>query len=380
MERAQTPAPSPRRPLPCASGRVSYGAGPSPPDVGGRPLARAAEGDGHEAQVQHPQGRGPHRDRRSVPHAGRCRPVRHLHRFRRRVAVRGCRHLPESSSRTPVGSSAPDGKSITFTAPAILSSAPASAPIVFTVKNVGSIPVTLHVTGELSGATARFTAIDGAPVDVGPLAMNADHTYTGGLQWTELVQDDLSRAVSVTYSSSRRAEAPAMMTFHKAGGLAAVAGLSLMLVGGGLLRLLVGQRRVPGVANVGTFACELSSTTPGAVVTGHTVSYTEPAIQSSVIGDVGTLSVDVTAAGSIRSVVHWTVGRIRRSGRPLGRLDGDPVHRPDITLAAGESKHYDDLGFVVSALDNTDLESVQYHHLYRQLCGGPASADQRLGA
>lgn len=95
----------------------------------------------------------------------------------------------------------PQKDSITFTAPAILSSAPASRPIAFTVKNVGSIPVTLHVVGVVAGPE-KFTAINGTPADVVGLQMNATADYAGGLQWTELVNDDLNRTVSVTYTIS----------------------------------------------------------------------------------------------------------------------------------------------------------------------------------
>jgi predicted ribosomally synthesized peptide with SipW-like signal peptide len=94
-----------------------------------------------------------------------------------------------------------DKKSITFTAPAIVSSAPASAPIAFTVKNVGSIPVSLHVEAAVSGP-AKFTALGGPIADVVGLVQGATHDYAGGLQWSELVNDDLGRTVSITYTIS----------------------------------------------------------------------------------------------------------------------------------------------------------------------------------
>jgi predicted ribosomally synthesized peptide with SipW-like signal peptide len=149
-----------------------------------------------------------------------------------------------------------------------------------------------------------------------------------------------------------------MMISHKVGGLAAVAGLSLVLVSGGLYASWSDSAQVQGGANVGTFACELSSTTPGAVVSGDTVSYTEPPIQSSVIGDVGTLSVDVKATGSIPVLLHWTWVASDAPGGHWETSMGNPSIADDVTLAAGESKHYDDLGFVVTALDNTDLGTV----------------------
>ncbi len=96
----------------------------------------------------------------------------------------------------------PDGKSITFTAPTIVSSAPASAPLAFSVKNIGSIPVTLHVEAAMSGGSARFSALGGNPADVVGLVSGATADYAGGLQWSELVNDDLGRAVSITYTIS----------------------------------------------------------------------------------------------------------------------------------------------------------------------------------
>ena len=56
------------------------------------------------------------------------------------------------------------------------------------------------------------------------------------------------------------------MIAHKVGGLAAVASLSLVLVSGGLYASGLTLVRSPPGANVGTFACELSSDTVGAVV------------------------------------------------------------------------------------------------------------------
>ena len=153
------------------------------------------------------------------------------------------------------------------------------------------------------------------------------------------------------------------MNPQKLGGLAATAGLSLMLVGGGLAASWSDSAQVQGGANVGTFACELSSTTPGAVVSGDTVSYTEPAIQSSTILDFATLSVDVAATGSIPVRVHWLYSTDITPGGHWAVSEGTPSITDDVTLQPTESKHYEDLGFVVSLLDNTDLgvtHSVTY--------------------
>ncbi len=152
-----------------------------------------------------------------------------------------------------------------------------------------------------------------------------------------------------------------MMSVHKAGGLAAAAGLSLMLVGGGLYASWSDGAQVTGGANVGTFACELSSTTPGAVISPDrkSVTYAEPAIQSSVVGDFATLSVDVTSVGTIPARVHWLYSTSIVPGGHWAVSEGTPSITTDVTLAVGEPKHYDDLGFVVSLLDNDDLGRVQ---------------------
>ena len=151
------------------------------------------------------------------------------------------------------------------------------------------------------------------------------------------------------------------MIAHKVGGLAAVASLSLVLVSGGLYASWSDAGQVTAGANVGTFACEVSSETVGAVISPDrkSVTYAEPAIQSSVVGDVATLSVDVTAIGSIPARVHWLYSTSVVPGGHWAVSEGTPSITDDVTLAAGASKHYDDLGFVVTLLDNDDIGRVQ---------------------
>jgi hypothetical protein len=91
----------------------------------------------------------------------------------------------------------PDGHSITYDAPDILASDAGSAPFVFDVENIGSVPVVLHVTANDPGAP--FTDILGAPADV-TLAANESHTYNAGLQWPELGAGDMNATHSITYT------------------------------------------------------------------------------------------------------------------------------------------------------------------------------------
>ena len=94
-----------------------------------------------------------------------------------------------------------DKKSITFAAPAITHSGASSAPMPFTVKNVGSIGLAVTISADLTGASPRFSAValNGAENFIAP---GASLDFVGGLSWTELTNDDLGRAVTVTYTIS----------------------------------------------------------------------------------------------------------------------------------------------------------------------------------
>ena len=94
---------------------------------------------------------------------------------------------------------AADGKSLTFTAPTIMSSAPGSAPFTFTVENTGSIPDVLTVTTSPDPLSAPFSII-GAPFGSVPLATGATHTYSTGVSWTELGTGNLGQHGTVTWT------------------------------------------------------------------------------------------------------------------------------------------------------------------------------------
>src|SRR5450631_4019762 len=67
-------------------------------------------------------------------------------------------------SNTTAGTIAVDGKSVSYTAPTIVSSAASSAPFSFTVKNAGSIAAVLQVSQ--NGVATPFSSILVAPVPV----------------------------------------------------------------------------------------------------------------------------------------------------------------------------------------------------------------------
>jgi predicted ribosomally synthesized peptide with SipW-like signal peptide len=98
---------------------------------------------------------------------------------------------------TPGAIIAGDAKSVTYTAPTIMSSDPGSAPFMFTVANTGSIPAVLTVT--TSSVSAPFSVI-GYPFAPIALAYPGTYTYNTGVQWTELSNDNLGQSGSVTWT------------------------------------------------------------------------------------------------------------------------------------------------------------------------------------
>lgn len=106
------------------------------------------------------------------------------------------------------GTIAGDGKSVSYTAPAIMSSAPGSAPFQFTVEATGSIAAVLQVS--TTPVSAPFSII-GAPFADVPLAYPATHTYNTGIQWTELSSVNEGTSGTVTWTINC-VEAPAPVT------------------------------------------------------------------------------------------------------------------------------------------------------------------------
>jgi hypothetical protein len=111
---------------------------------------------------------------------------------------------------TPGADIAPDGKSVSYTAPTIMSSAPGSAPFSFTVENVGTIPQDLTVS--TSGVSGPFSII-GAPFAPVALAGGDTHAYSTGVQWTELSTPGVSGTATWTVSCG---ELPAPVTIQSA--------------------------------------------------------------------------------------------------------------------------------------------------------------------
>lgn len=86
---------------------------------------------------------------------------------------------------------------VTLDSGVLMSSAAGSKPFAFTVTSTGSIPVRVSVAP--SALPAPFSDMLGAvaPVD---LAQGESHVFNAGIQWTELGNDQLGDAVSITYT------------------------------------------------------------------------------------------------------------------------------------------------------------------------------------
>jgi hypothetical protein len=92
-----------------------------------------------------------------------------------------------------------NGGNISFTVPTLQSSAPGSVPFAFTVTSTGSIPALIHVTA--TTPTAPFTDMLGTVADF-TLTQGQSHVFDAGLSWPELVNDDLGKSATVTYTVS----------------------------------------------------------------------------------------------------------------------------------------------------------------------------------
>ena len=107
------------------------------------------------------------------------------------------------------GTIAGDGKSVTYTAPTINSSAAGNAPFSFTVKNTGSINqvLTTAMTSQLGNLGGYFSPMPATPSPV-TLAAGASQAITTGIQWTELPNDALGRSGSMTWTVTCGENAP----------------------------------------------------------------------------------------------------------------------------------------------------------------------------
>ena len=99
------------------------------------------------------------------------------------------------------GTIAPDGKSVEYDAPAIMSSAAGQSPMSFTVQNSGSIPAVLTITPAFSASVpdGLFSDMLTVPAPVALAALGTT-TYNGGIQWNNLGTANLGEAVSVLYT------------------------------------------------------------------------------------------------------------------------------------------------------------------------------------
>ncbi len=103
-------------------------------------------------------------------------------------------------STTTVGAVVVDSHHVTFTCPTILSSAPGSCPLSFTVTSTGSIPATVTVSSVVTGDSSFTNSMVGGGT---PVLLSSPHTYSGGLQWTNpLTNADLGQSASITYTIS----------------------------------------------------------------------------------------------------------------------------------------------------------------------------------
>jgi hypothetical protein len=102
---------------------------------------------------------------------------------------------------------APDHKSVSYTAPTIMSSAPDSAPFSFTVKNDGAIADVLTVA--TSPAISSPWSIIGAPFAPVALSTGDIHTYDTGIAWTELSNTNLAQSGTVTWTVTCAENLPA---------------------------------------------------------------------------------------------------------------------------------------------------------------------------
>jgi len=101
-----------------------------------------------------------------------------------------------------------DGKSLTYTAPTIMSSAAGSAPFSFTVQNTGTIADVLTVS--TTPVSAPWSVIN-APFAPAPLAAGATHVYNTGVSWTALDNSNLGQSGSVTWTVTCGENIPAVV-------------------------------------------------------------------------------------------------------------------------------------------------------------------------
>jgi predicted ribosomally synthesized peptide with SipW-like signal peptide len=105
-----------------------------------------------------------------------------------------------------------DGKTLTYNAPEIQSSAPGSSPFSFTVTNTGAITAVLQFSE--TALAAPFSSILATPVAPVTLAGGASTTYNAGIAWPELGMADLGKHPSITYTVSCSETRYATVSFY----------------------------------------------------------------------------------------------------------------------------------------------------------------------
>ena len=172
------------------------------------------------------------------------------------------------------------------------------------------------------------------------------------------------------------------MNAHKMAATAAAFGLTLGLIGAGVSAQWTDSATAQAGVSVGTFACTITSPNVGAVVSnnGHTVSWTMPLITNSGQGPYQDFSIDLHNSGSIPQHVTWTIVGPNYTNSHLGVTSGSPDMNVAFDLAAGATKHYDNLGFQIAdptqpgdpnhghPLDNNDLNRT-FTATYTANCG-----------
>jgi predicted ribosomally synthesized peptide with SipW-like signal peptide len=131
----------------------------------------------------------------------------------------------ELSSQTSGAVVSADKKSITYTTPTIMASAPNESPLAFTVKSTGSIPALIRLTQSGSALDAPFSSTLGTgpnPVEDFTLHQGDTRAFNAGIAWSELQNPDLGKAVSLTYTidATEVASGPALPpigTFSRVG-------------------------------------------------------------------------------------------------------------------------------------------------------------------
>ena len=171
--------------------------------------------------------------------------------------------------------------------------------------------------------------------------------------------------------------------------LLAVGGLGLGLVGVGARAAMTDSGSVNESVKVGKLECKVTSTDPAAVISpdGHTVTVNLPDILSSASGNAYS-NFTVVNTGTMPELVHWSVttgGTI--AFQPAGRMgytvgpNGNLV-TTDLTLAAGASHSYDNMGFQWATLQQADLgqtASVTYTANCGEVPPPPVSHIQFIG-